>query len=153
MASSPTGRRMRYVALAFVASLVTAQTGWVRPARAQDDDQPTTRPSTEPTAADDNRDLFANFLHQAVVGRFNRADAYAKSLLANNPDPLEVLKYADEFSNSMKILFQLVSKVGISDSAKGVIGLINEGELLQRKNPARISGRATAHRRGQSLAG
>ncbi|MCH8964048.1 MAG: hypothetical protein IIB58_03725, partial [Planctomycetes bacterium] len=138
MAPSPTGRRMRYVALAFAASLVTAHPAWVARAWAQDGDQPAAAPSAQPTAADDNRDLFANFLHQAVVGKFNRADAYAKSLLANNPDPLEVLKYADEFSNSMKILFQLVNKIGVSDSAKGVIDLIREGELLQRKDPARI---------------
>lgn len=138
MASSPTGRRMRYVALAFAAALVTAHAAWIPSASAQDDDQPTAAPAAQPPAEDDNRDLFANFLHQAVVGKFNRADAYAKSLLANNPDPLEVLKYADEFSNSMKILFQLVNKIGVSDSAKGVIDLIREGELLQRKNPARI---------------
>ena len=46
--------------------------------------------SDEP--ADGNRELFANFLHNSVLGRFEVADAYAKKLIANQPDPAEIMR-------------------------------------------------------------
>ena len=88
--------------------------------------------------APDHRDLFANFLHHAVLGKFNRADAYAKRLLDSEPDPAEILQFADQYSNSMKTLFLLISKIEVSDSARRIIDLIHEGELLMRKDPQRV---------------
>ncbi len=85
-----------------------------------------------------NRDLFANFMHNAVIGKFDRADNYAKALLARNPDPLEIMAYSDEQTNSLKTLMLLIENVQISDSAQKVIALIHQGELLVRKDPERI---------------
>jgi len=105
-------------------------------ARAQDDDG--NAAATTQEAADDARLLFTNFLHNAVLGKFARADAFAKSLLAKNPDPLDVLKWADEHTNSIKTLDLLLSKIEVSDSASQVMDLIREGELLMRRDPKRI---------------
>ncbi|MCH8054064.1 MAG: HEAT repeat domain-containing protein, partial [Planctomycetes bacterium] len=104
---------------------------------AQDDDG-NAAASTTKTPADDAKSLFANFLHNAVLGKFIRADAFAKSLLAKNPDPLDVLKWADEHTNSIKTLDLLLSKIEVSESASQVMDLIREGELLMRRDPQRI---------------
>ncbi len=104
---------------------------------AQDDDN-NAAASTTKTPADDAKSLFANFLHNAVLGKFKRADAFAMSLLAKNPDPLDVLKWADEHTNSIKTLDLLLSKIEVSESASQVMDLIREGELLMRRDPQRI---------------
>ncbi len=104
---------------------------------AQDEEGDTAGATTQ-TAADDAKSLFTNFLHNAVLGKFVRADAFAKSLLAKNPDPLDVLKWADEHTNSIKTLDLLLSKIEVSESASQVMDLIREGELLMRRDPQRI---------------
>ncbi|MCH8053005.1 MAG: HEAT repeat domain-containing protein, partial [Planctomycetes bacterium] len=102
---------------------------------AQDDADTTTQKT-----GDDAKSLFTNFLHNAVLGKFARADAFAKSLLAKNPDPLDILKWADEHTNSIKTLDLLLSKIEVSESASQVMDLIREGELLMRRDPQRIKG-------------
>ncbi len=98
----------------------------------------TAPPASAQTSADENRDLFANFLHNAVLGKFDRADAFAQKLIDNNPDPLEVMRYADEHRNALKTLILLVNNEVVSDSAKTILGIIREGESLQRQDPERI---------------
>ncbi len=127
-------RLSHFVLLLIAVAIVTTNPAALPTASAQEDDFA----DAEKDQAKENRDLFANFLHHAVLGKFSRADAYAQSLLDNNPDPIEILKYADQYTNSIKTLILLVSKVQVSDSARQVLDLIREGELLQRKDPQRI---------------
>lgn len=134
MGPSNLARTKRPSSLIFSISILMGSVGLSGGVLAQD-----TQPS-QPAVdqAVDHRDLFANFLHHAVLGKFNRADAYAKRLLDSEPDPAEILQFADQYSNSMKTLFLLVSKIEVSDSARRIIDLIHEGELLLRKDPQRV---------------
>lgn len=137
MKPSNTVRRSRYVSLAIAIAGLTAFQASSQVSLAQDEEGDTAGATTQP-AADDAKSLFTNFLHNAVLGKFVRADAFAKSLLAKNPDPLEVLKWADEHTNSIKTLDLLLSKIEVSESASHVMDLIREGELLMRRDPQRI---------------
>ncbi len=91
-----------------------------------------------PENPDENKALFANFLHNAVLGKFDRADNYAKRLIANHPDPSDILRYADEHTNSLKTLVLMINKVEVSESAQQIMALIHEGELASRQDPQRI---------------
>jgi len=130
-----TRSRLLVIALAMVTCL------WAAPQLTQAQDADEDEGITSESADEgnlSNRDLFADFLHNAVLGKFQRADSYAQKLLANHPDPLEVLKFADEHTNSLKTLILLVNNVEVSSSANKVLELIHEGELLRRQNPQRI---------------
>lgn len=126
--------RRRFAALLLAITWLTQQ--WTFPGQLAAQDE--AAPAQGQEISGDNRDLFGNFLHNAVLGKFDRADAYAKKLLAAHPDPLEVLKYADEHTNSLQTLILLVNKAEVSESAKQVLELIHQGELLQRQDPERI---------------
>jgi HEAT repeat protein len=88
--------------------------------------------------ADANRDLFSNFMHNAVIGKFERAEAFAKKLLDSNPDPVAVMRYADEHTNALPTLLLLVKNAGIGESAKAILGLIADGERSVGQDPERI---------------
>ncbi|MCH8881724.1 MAG: HEAT repeat domain-containing protein [Planctomycetes bacterium] len=126
-------RRWQYMPLAIAIAGLTAFQASLPISLAQDDAGTTTQKT-----GDDAKSLFTNFLHNAVLGKFARADAFAKSLLAKNPDPLDILKWADEHTNSIKTLDLLLSKIEVSESASQVMDLIREGELLMRRDPQRI---------------
>ena len=88
---------------------------------------------------------FSDYLHYALVGRFEIADSHAQALL-ENPDlnPLtdeaadELIRLSDEREQSMDILLLIVNNSTIGDNAKKVIDLINEAHLRERKKPTRI---------------
>ncbi len=130
-------RRSRYVPLAIAIAALTAFQASLPVSLAQEGEGGIAGATTQP-AADEAKSLFTNFLHNAVLGKFAQADAFAKSLLAKNPDPLDVLKWADEHTNSIKTLDLLLSKIEVSESASQVMDLIREGELLMRRDPKRI---------------
>ncbi len=89
------------------------------------------------TASVDN--LFADFLHYSVLGRFQLADAHARELLDHpDLDPVALLKLSEQHERSMDTLLILIRNSSIADSATAVLTKIYEGEQSQRKDADRV---------------
>ena len=83
--------------------------------------------------------LFADFVHYARLGRFSAAEGFAKALLAHpDLDPVKVLEAAEQDRASVDTLLILIKNSSIGPSAAKVLELIEQGEILRRKDPARI---------------
>jgi HEAT repeat protein len=84
-------------------------------------------------------DLFEDFLHYSVLGRFQMAETHALELLGRSDlDPVELLRLSEENARSMETLLILVERSSISDTAMRVLDKIREGEHVLRKDDQRI---------------
>ena len=88
---------------------------------------------------------FADYLHFAVMGRFDAADSEAKALLKHpDLDPLsdegaeQLVELSKQYENSMDILLLLIDNSTIGQNAKAVFELIRESHRRERMKPARI---------------
>ena len=101
----------------------------VGPALAQ---QPDTASGTSAVAVPSGatiESLYKDFLHYARMGRFQLADAYAKSLLSHPElDPVKVLAVADQDRKSLATLQIIIKNSSIRDSAAQVLKLLDQGE-------------------------
>ena len=122
--------RLCLVGLGLVAVLLV---GVVGISQAQEDTAPT--PTSEATV----EELFADFLHFAVIGRFDIANAYAEQLL-KHPDlePTELLAISEKHKNSVETLTTLVAHSSLGTNAQRVLEVIHQGEQQERLNPTRI---------------
>ncbi len=84
-------------------------------------------------------ELFADFLHFSILGRFDLAESYAVELL-NHPDldPVEILRLSEEHERSIDTLTILVGHSTLGESAARILDLIHKGEHLLRKDVDRI---------------
>lgn len=84
--------------------------------------------------------LFADFLHYARLGKFQEARAFAVTLLDHpDLDPVELLSIADRDRKSLDTLITVISNSSIGEEAKQVLEVLQEGELIQRRDPKRIN--------------
>ncbi len=72
------------------------------------------------------------------IGRFDVADANFKALLAANPDPVALLEFADRTPKRRDILIQLMAHPTIGESARGLLRVLEHGELEVKADPTRI---------------
>jgi HEAT repeat protein len=133
------------VGVAAVVSLVVLVTGV--PAIAQEAaETPTTEPAggngEEPTL----ESLFANYLHFALIGRFDVAEQKFGRPLVSRPEfhPMTdeaaetLIKLSEKYENSMDTLLLLVNNSTIGDTAKELLALIREANRRKRMDPSRI---------------
>lgn len=134
----PRSRFARCAVLMVIACLGAATVG------AQTTGQPPaagTPSEAKPQIRDDAtvESLFVDFLHFATLGRFTAANAYAEALLRHpNLDPRELLALSGKHRKSMQTLLILVQNTEVGPNAAKVIELIEQGQLLERKDDARI---------------
>ncbi len=90
--------------------------------------------------------LFANYLHFALVGRFDVADQkFAQPLLSRpelnpmTPEAAEALiQLSEKYENSMDTLLLLINNSSIGENAQKIMALIREAHTRKRMDPARI---------------
>lgn len=101
----------------------------------------------EPDAKDATLEsLFANYLHFALIGRFDVADQrFAQPLLSRpelnpmTPEAAETLiQLSEKYENSMDTLLLLINNSTIGENAQKVMNLIREAHTRKRMDPARI---------------
>ncbi|MHC5111869.1 MAG: HEAT repeat domain-containing protein [Planctomycetota bacterium] len=84
-------------------------------------------------------DLFEDFLHYALLGKFTLADKFAEALLNHpNVDPVALLDVADSNPTSIETLTILVKHEVIGPKASQIMQLLALGERETRKKPERI---------------
>jgi len=88
---------------------------------------------------------FGNYLHFAVIGRFDTADAHAKALLARpEVSPLSdeaaaaLRRLSVEYERSIDTLLILINNSSIGENAQKVLALIREAYRLERMEAGRI---------------
>lgn len=117
---------------------VSAQDATAPPAA----DAPADNAAEEPTI----ESLFANYLHFALIGRFDVADQkFAQPLLAR-PDiePMSdeaaqtLIQLSEKYENSMDTLLLLINNSTIGDNAQKILSKIREAHTRKRMDPARI---------------
>lgn len=80
---------------------------------------------------------WTGFLHYASIGRFDLAVAHGKSLLAAEPNAVELLKLADENPQAMPALVDMKTRsknAELADIAGKVLGIIEKGRYEKRSN-------------------
>jgi hypothetical protein len=90
--------------------------------------------------------LFANYLHFALIGRFDVADQkFAQPLLSlpelkpMTPEAAETLiRLSEKYENSMDTLLLLINNSSIGENAKKILSLIREAHTRKRMDPVRI---------------
>ena len=112
-----------------------------------------TAPAAAPAAATDTGDqeatlesLFANYLHFALVGRFDVADQkFAQPLLSRpelnpmTPEAAETLiQLTEKYENSMDTLLLLINNSSIGENAQKIMALIREAYTRKRMDPGRV---------------
>ncbi|HPD28830.1 MAG TPA: HEAT repeat domain-containing protein [Phycisphaerae bacterium] len=128
--------------------VVICISGVIAPAPAQ---ETTAEPAPAAAAEPDPRDatlesLFANYLHFALIGRFEVADQrFAQPLLSRpelnpmTPEAAETLiQLSEKYENSMDTLLLLINKSTIGENAQKIMNLIREAHTRKRMDPARI---------------
>ncbi len=93
-------------------------------------------------------DEFGQYLHYALIGRFELADGHAQALLKMpevNPlspeaaDQIVKLTSRDEYKDAVDILLLLINNSSIAENAQKVLDVIRQAHRHQRMNPARIN--------------
>lgn len=128
----------RFCALALGA--VIAMTGIISPAPGQTGGSTDTGSGSVEIPADATvESLFVDFLHYARMGRFNAADAYARTLLAHpDLDPVKLVEIAGRDRNSVETLLIIIKNSTIGDNAGRVLDLIHKGEHERRRSADRV---------------
>lgn len=117
----------------------------VKPAEAETAEAKPAEAAAEGAAGGDIRSDFVNFLHFAVIGRFDYAQAHAKSLL-QRPDvsPLSpeaaktLIELSQERPDAIETLVILINNSTIGEEAGKIMGLIREAHRTKRMNPENI---------------
>ncbi len=107
---------------------------------------PASDPSETEAAGPSIESLFVNYLHFALVGRFDVADQkFAQPLLSRpefnplTPDAANTLvALCEKYPDSLDTLLLLINNSSIGENAKKLMALIREAHTLKRKDPARI---------------
>ncbi len=74
----------------------------------------------------------------ASIGRFDVANANFEALLGHSPDPVAVLAFVDRDKRRRHVLSSLVSHPVIGQSIRGMIRVVERGELALAADPRRI---------------
>jgi len=110
--------------------------------------EPATAEAEAETALDALADHFAQYLHFALIGKFEDADAHGKALLQLpivNPlspeaaDRLVELTSRDEYKDSIDILLLVINNTPIAENAQKILDLVRQAHRRQRMNPTRIN--------------
>lgn len=127
---------------------VTCAMGIAAPAFAQDETaEAAPAAAPEPEAKDATLEsLFANYLHFALIGRFDVADQrFAQPLLSRpelnpmTPEAAETLiQLSEKYENSMDTLLLLINNSTIGENAQKLMTLIREAHTRKRMDPSRI---------------
>lgn len=72
------------------------------------------------------------------IGRFDVADANFRALLAADPDAVAVLEFTDRVPKRRDVLLQLVDNPTVGESVRGMLKLLERGELAVKADPTRI---------------
>lgn len=74
----------------------------------------------------------------ASLGRFDIANANFLALLAQEPDPVALLEFSDQYPDRHAILLTLAGNPVIGDSVKNILSVLREGERIVKADPLRI---------------
>jgi HEAT repeat protein len=74
----------------------------------------------------------------ASLGRFDIANANFVALLDQEPDPVALLEFSDEYADRHAILLTLVGDPTIGESVKRILAVLREGERRVKADPLRI---------------
>ena len=74
----------------------------------------------------------------ASLGRFDIANANFVALLDQEPDPVALLEFSDQYKDRHAILLTLAGNPVLSDSIKRVLDVLREGERIVKADPLRI---------------
>lgn len=74
----------------------------------------------------------------ASVGQFGIANANFKALIDSKPDTVALLEFADRVQRRHQVLVTLAGDPIMGESVKGVMRLLQEGELRIKSDPTRI---------------
>jgi HEAT repeat protein len=81
-----------------------------------------------------------DLLHYTTIGRLDLAKGYGESLLAGNPDPLQLLSLSEENPQGYALLLKLSSsKNELTDVAAKVLAVIEQGRFIRRSDPKIIN--------------
>ncbi|MDO8302448.1 MAG: hypothetical protein Q7T18_04310 [Sedimentisphaerales bacterium] len=81
-----------------------------------------------------------DLLHYTAIGRLDLAKGYGESLLASNPDPLQLLSLSEENPQGYSLLLKLSSsKDELTDVATKVLAVIEQGRFIRRSDPKIIN--------------
>jgi len=87
------------------------------------------------------RQYWREFMHYALIARWDLAKDYGQKLIASDPDPVMVLNLAESgrYRESYRKLDQMRANTPVGDVAKQVGELIERGRFLQRTDRERIA--------------
>lgn len=74
----------------------------------------------------------------ASVGQFNVAAANFNALIASKPDPVALLEFADRVQRRQQILVTLAGDPVMGEAVKGILRLLEAGEMAIKADPTRI---------------
>ncbi|HOA74921.1 MAG TPA: HEAT repeat domain-containing protein [Phycisphaerae bacterium] len=107
------------------------------------------RPASSPPGASpvaEIRNDFVNFLHFATIGRFDYAQAHAKSLLERpevnplSPEAADtIIRLCQERPQAIDTLVILINRSTIGQEAGQIMGLIRQAHATRRKNIEQIN--------------
>jgi hypothetical protein len=81
-----------------------------------------------------------DLLHYTAIGRLDLAKGYGESLLAGNPDPLQMLSLSEENPQGYALLLKLSSsKNDLTETAQKVLAVIEQGRFISRSDPKIIN--------------
>jgi hypothetical protein len=81
-----------------------------------------------------------DLLHYTAIGRLDLAKGYGESLLAGEPDPLQLLEMSEENPQGYALLLKLSSsKNDLTDVAGKVLAVIEQGRFISRSDPKIIN--------------
>ncbi|MHC4715642.1 MAG: HEAT repeat domain-containing protein [Planctomycetota bacterium] len=116
--------------VAWAGGVAVAQTGGAAPA-------PIPASSAEPDAK--LTELWSNFLHYILVARPDVAESHGKAILASNPDPRGLYHLSIRSRKSEATLATGRGMPRLKDTIDQIVGLISEGAVGVRKDPAEIA--------------
>jgi len=81
---------------------------------------------------------WADFMHFALIGKFDLAENYGKALLGADPDPLQLLKLAESTPDQYRTLILMKNNTSIREIAVDLLKLVEKGRYLRRTDTERI---------------
>lgn len=125
-----------------VMALAMGATTLAQDATAPSESPPADNVGNQPTL----ESLFVNYLHFALIGRFDVADQKFAQPLLSRPElsPLTkeaaetLIQLSEKYPDSLDTLLLLINNSSIGGNAKKIMDLIREAHTLKRRDPARI---------------
>ncbi|MBI9018399.1 MAG: HEAT repeat domain-containing protein [Phycisphaerae bacterium] len=101
--------------------------------------------------------LWDELMHYALLGKFDLAKGYGQKLIESKPDPVTVLNLAEDarYTNTYTDLTLMQQDTPLTDIAKGISALVEEGRFIVRTDYERIANeikRLSGTTRGRMLA-